>query len=125
MNSAEHAFLKLGRYVVGVGLIWMALVGLLDIGFTTVAELPLIEIDSVAKVVYALQLIIGIGVFNNTVKRIAKPVAMLYFLFILYNIYTGFSGLFEPAIPYFSDMGRNVVLELLLIFASFCYLKNK
>ena len=124
MNSAEHAFFKFGRYVVGVGLIWLTLVGLLDVGFTTITELPLIKIESVAKIIYTLQLIIGIGLFNSTVKRIAKPVTMIYFLFILYSMYLNFDVLFSPAIPYFSDLGRDTVMELLLVFAGFCYLKK-
>ena len=125
MDAVESNFLRLGKYVVGVLFIWLGLVGLLDVGFTTVSELPLIDVTYVGTIIFITQILIGLAVFNSSLRRFAKPALILYFLLIIYNGYLDYGQLFTPAIPYLSDLGRDVWLEALVLFAGFNYLKRR
>ena len=125
MDAIEHNFLRLGKYLVGILFVWLGLIGLLDIGFTTVSAFPLIDFDFVRTTIFVVQIVIGLAIFNTSLRRIAKPVLILYFLIIIYNGYVSYSEIFTPAIPYLSDYGRDVFIEVLALFASFNYLKRR
>jgi hypothetical protein len=124
MDSLESNFSKLGKYLVGGLLIWLGLVGLLDVGFTTISTLPLVEFEYLVQTIYVAQILLGLAVFNRSLRRFAKPVAMLYFLVLTYNFYISLAVVFDPALPYLSDLGRNIWLEVLLIFSGYGYLKR-
>jgi len=125
MDSVESNFLRLGKYVVGILFVWFGLVGLLDVGFTTITAFPLVDFKYVLTTVFIAQILIGLAVFNSSLRRFAKPVLILYFLLIIFNGYLTYPQLFTPAIPYLSDLGRDVFLEALILFAGFSYLKRR
>tara|TARA_B100000700_G_C14310454_1_gene519015 strand:+ start:38 stop:418 length:381 start_codon:yes stop_codon:yes gene_type:complete len=124
MDGLLDNFAKLGRYVVAIILVWLGAVGILDIGFTAVEILPLLDLEYAAEVAFAFQFIIGLGIFNSSVKRFAKPVALIYFLLVSYNFYENYAQVFTPAIPYFSEYGLVIIVEVLLIFAGNSYLRH-
>lgn len=124
MDSLIDNFGKLGRYLVATALIWLGVVGLLEVGFTSITTLPFLDIDYVAKIIYALQIIIGLGIFNRSVKQFAKPIAILYFLLLGYDVYINHLEFFAPALPYLSEYGRFVFVEILLIFSGNSYLRH-
>lgn len=124
MDSLESNFSKLGKYLVGGLLIWLGLIGLLDVGFTTVSVLPLVEFEYLSQAIFGTQILLGIAIFNRALRRFAKPIAMLYFLLLIYNFYVSYEIVFEPALPYLSELGRNIWLEALLIFSGYSYLKR-
>jgi hypothetical protein len=124
MDAVIDRFGRLGRYLVAIILIWLGLTGLLDVGFSSITQLPLIEVDYASEIAYALQIIIGIGIFNRSVKRFAKPIAIVYFLLLGYNFYINYFDVFTPAIPYLSDYGRIIFVEVLMIFSGFSYLRH-
>ena len=124
MEQLQDYLGKLGRIVVGVLWVWLGAVGFVDVGFTTIDTLPLVQIDYVRQLIFASQVIIGIGIFNFEVKRFSKVFAMLYFLALVYSTYVNIALMFEPAAPYLSDLGRDFFLELLLIFAGYSYLRH-
>lgn len=124
MDSLLDNFARLGRYLVAVILIWLGLVGLADVGFTAIDTLPLIDAGYAKQVVFTFQIVIGIGIFNSAVKRFAKPVALIYFLLLAYGLYLNYPQLFEPAIPYLTNLGQSYFLEVLLIFAGNSYLRH-
>lgn len=125
MDALESNFVKLGKALVGTIFVWLGVVGLLDLGFTTIDVFPLIDLSYISTVVYVSQVLIGLAVFNNSLRRFAKPVAIVYFALILYNGYLDYPALFTPAIPYLSAAGQSVFLEILAIFAGFNYLKRR
>lgn len=124
MDGLANSVYKIGVYIVGIVLLWLGLVGLLEVGFTTISELPLIDSSYVPNIIFAFQIILGLGIFNRSVRRLAIPVAMLYFAFLLYAVYLNFPQVFYPAWPYLSDIGRNTLLEFALLFSGFAYLKK-
>ena len=124
MDSVESNFSKLGKYVVGGLLIWLGLTGLLDVGFTTITDLPLFSFNYLTQAIFIAQVIIGIAIFNRSLRRFVKPIAIGYFLLLVFNFYINNVAVFDPAIPYLSDLGRQMWLEALMIFAGFSYMKR-
>ena len=124
MKTIEKNFSLLAKFVIGIAIAWLGIIGFLGEGFTIVSGLPIIEFEYLKQLIFIIQISMAIAIFNPNLRTYVRPLVIIYFLIVVCNLYLFNSQIFELGFPKLAEFGKSALLELILIFAGFSELKR-